>query len=302
MESKAPYVAGAGVCCVDYIVVAPQIKWGDSIHMTDYLVQGGGLTGTAMVACARLGAKCDMLTMLGDDQAGDQIANELEGEGVALDHVVRTPGGMSPFSFVHVDQNTGERTIFHHPATGLHLDPDLPILENAVQWDALLVDAYYLDLAMMASKAANERGVPVVADIIPNERNAALLRQVDVLIAPRHYARKIGCGDNLDAALDAIHDLGPTTAVITLGSDGWVYSDPSGRGSGNAFKVDVVDTTGAGDTFHGAFAYGLASKWDTRRCAEFASAVAAIKCTKRGGRTGIPSLKQVEEFVTAYQS
>jgi sulfofructose kinase len=135
-------------------------------------------------------------------------------------------------------------------------------------------------------------GVPVVADLIPSETSAELLKMVDVLIAPRHFTSRVGCEDDLDAALDHIHELGPTTAVITLGSDGWVYSAPGERGRGAAFKVDVVDTTGAGDTFHGAFAYGLASHWDTRQCAEFASAVAAISCTAAGGRTGLPTMEQ----------
>ena len=77
------------------------------------------------------------------------------------------------------------------------------------------------------------------------------------------------------------------------------FSAPSGRGSGKAFEVDVVDTTGAGDTFHGAFAFGVACGWQIAKCAEFASAVAAINCTKPGGRTGLPTLDQTSEFLKA---
>lgn len=297
MQNKVPSIAGSGICCVDYIVVAPQVRWGDQSNVSRYLVQGGGLIGTALVACARLGARCELLTLLGDDEIGEQILSELEQEGIPSDHVMKVPGGESPFSFIHVDDKSGERTIFHRSGTGLQLQRNMLRLDDAARWDCLLVDDIYPELSLAAAQAAREHGVPVVADLIPSESSNELLQLVDVLIAPRHYARGIGCGDDLDAALDHIHSLGPTTAVITLGSDGWVFSDRVGRGRGEAFKVEVVDTTGAGDTFHGAFAYGLARRWDTRKCAEFASAVAAIKCTVAGGRTGLPSLGQVEEFL-----
>lgn len=297
METKTPHIAGAGICCVDYIVAAPQVRWGDMALVSDYIVQGGGLVGTAMVACARLGAKCDLLTLLGDDTSGDEIAAELVAEGIPADGILRIRGAKSPFSFIHVDEVTGDRTIFHRSGAGLALPEDCRLTESAAGWDALLVDDIYLDLAILAAAAARERGIPVVADLIPDDRNAELVRLVDILIAPRHYARQLGFADNLGAALDTIHKLGPTTAVITLGADGWVYSDAAGRGSGDAFKVDVVDTTGAGDTFHGAFTYAVGCGWDTAKAAEFASAVAAIKCTKAGGRTGLPSLAQVSDFI-----
>lgn len=297
MRTQTPIVAGAGVCCVDHMFVTPQIQWGDSVHMSDYMVQGGGLVGTAIVACARLGAQCDLFTLLGDDSVGEEIVAELVAEGIPPDGIRRIKGGSSPFSFVHIDKDSGERTIFHHEASGLSFDPGEFPSERAVTWDALLVDSYYLDLAMAAAKAARLHCVPVIADIIPEPTNRELIEHVDILIAPKHYASQLGLEDDLPKALDAIHSLGPTTAVITLGAEGCVFSSPEGTGRGDAFSVEVVDTTGAGDTFHGAFAYGTARGWDIAKCAEFASAVAAIKCTKTGGRTGLPSLSQATKFL-----
>lgn len=292
-----PKIAGAGICCLDHIMVAPQIPWGDGTRASDYCAQGGGFVATAMVACARLEADCRFFSLLGDDQTGDQILAGLREECVSLDEIVRFPGGESPFSFIHVDDRTGERTIFHRAAQGLNWTPKTHHLDLISECGALLIDDYYVDLSLAASIKAREFGVPVVADMTPKEKNFHLLGSVDILIAPQHFARKVGLEHDLDRALDAIHEMGPTTAVITLGGDGWVYSDPNGRGRGKAFKIDVVDTTGAGDVFHGAFAYGLALKWGTARCCEFASAVAAMKCTKVGGRTGIPTLSQVTEFL-----
>lgn len=296
MSHAKPRIAGAGICCLDHFVVAPSIPYGGSAHMSDYLAQGGGLVATAVVAAARLGAECELFSLLGDGQTGDQIISELESEGVLTKGVVRFEGGGSPFSFIHVDESTGERTIFHRDGAGLDWRPELSDFSSIAQCNALLVDHCYPPMAIAAASAAKANGVPVVADVMLH-RSPELMKLVDILIAPRHLARMLGLESDLDAALDAIHEMGPSVAVITLGSDGWVCSDASGKGRGEAFGVNVVDTTGAGDVFHGAFAYGIARGWDTRRCCEFASAVAAIKCTKRGGRTGIPTFEQAMEFL-----
>jgi sulfofructose kinase len=291
-------IAGAGVSCQDYVFRAPRTQMGNTGRVTAFQAQGGGLVATALVACARLGAECDLFTLLGDDQVGYEIVAELQHEGVDTSGVLQIHGSDSPVSFIHVDDDTGERTIYHRPGSGLKWD-ESHSLERIAQSQALIVDDNYLDMAVAAAKMARSLGIPVVADLIPDQDNEALLRHVDILIAPRHYAREISCENDLGEALDAIHRLGPTTAVITLGADGWVYSDPTGRGSGSAFEVEVVDTTGAGDAFHGAFTYGVARGWSTPVCAEFASAVAGIKCAMPGGRTGLPTLSQTIEFLKA---
>jgi sulfofructose kinase len=299
--NRIPRIAGAGVCCQDYIVVAPRVNWGDTTHVVEFLAQGGGLVATAIVACARLGAHCEMFSLLGNDQIGDEIVSELEAEGANTSHISRTLGAKSPFSFIHVDQDTGERTIFHRPAVGLEAPEDIDF-SSIADCGALLVDDVYAEFAARAARVARKHGVPVIADCVPGPRSERLLPHVDVLIAPKHFAEKHGWHDDLDFALKAIHDLGPKTAVITLGADGYIWSDGKTRGRGRAYDVEVVDTTGAGDVFHGAFAYGLTTGWDTAQCCDFAAAVAAIKCTKRGGRTGIPTLEQALAFMADRQN
>lgn len=294
-------IAGAGICCLDHFVVAPSIPYGSSTHMADYFVQGGGLVATAVVTSARLGADCSIYSLLGEDPTGKQIADELAGEGIRTGHITRFQAGRSPFSFIHVDDRTGERTIFHRDGAGLDWQPGMSDFSGIGDCRALLVDHCYPSLAIAAAAEAKAHGVPVVADVMLH-RSPELMKLVDVLIAPRHIASMLGLEHDLHAALDAIHEMGPGVAVITLGADGWVYSDAMGKGRGDAFQVDVVDTTGAGDVFHGAFAYGVAGGWDTPTSCEFAAAVAAIKCTKRGGRTGIPTLEQAVEFLRERRS
>lgn len=289
-------VAGAGICCLDYIITAPRVEWGGAGRVVDFFIQGGGLVGTAMVACARLGARCELFSMLGDDAVADEVTAEFAREGIETGRIARIRGGRSPLSFVHVDAASGERTIFHRPGENLTWDPraDLSAIAHC---GAILIDDCYPDMSATCALFAREHSVPVIGDMIPRPENAELLRLVDILIAPRHFVAGTPHPDDPVAALDHILRLGPATALITLGADGLVYADASGRGRLDAFKVDVVDTTGAGDTFHGAYAYGVARGWETARCAQFASAVAAIKCTRPGGRTGLPSLDQTIEFL-----
>jgi len=296
-KRKFPRIAGAGICCLDHIFVTPQIAWGGTARVEEYRVQGGGLVGTALVACARLGASCFLFSFLSHDEVGAQVASELAAEGIKLEGVAGIPQGTSPFSFIHVDSRSGERTIFHRPAAGLERAV-LPDLDRIAECDVLLVDDYYPELALAAAGTAHKNGVPVVADLtVSLSKCPDLFREINVLIAPRAFAAQIGYAGDLPGALQAIHRLGPETALITLGREGYMYSSVDGRGKGKAFKVAVVDTTGAGDAFHGAFAYGLARRWEIERCAEFAAAVAAIKCTKPGGRTGLPTLPQTVHFL-----
>jgi len=296
-RDAVPSIAGAGIACLDYIFVSPQPGWGETAQVEDSLVQGGGLVGTALVACARLGARCRLYSFLSHDETGTRIAAELARENIRLDGVVAIPGGRSPFSFIHVDSASGERTIFHHPATGVDM-ARVPDLSGIGRCQALLVDDYYPELALAAAKKAREFGVPVIADVAVNPlRGDEFIRYVTVLIAPISVAGKLRNSDDLAAALEAFKSLGPQIVVFTLGPDGWVFSGPTGRGRGKAFAVQVRDTTGAGDAFHGAFAYGFARGWEVGRCAEFSGAVAAIKCTRSGGREGLPTLAQTIEFL-----
>ncbi|HPO12870.1 MAG TPA: PfkB family carbohydrate kinase [Candidatus Hydrogenedentes bacterium] len=289
-------IVGAGIACLDYIVAAPQVPWGDTAHVSAFCIQGGGLVATALVACARLGAETTLYSLLGDDEITASILAELHEENVGTQGVRKIPGGASPFSFIHVNEQDGERTIFHRPGQNLTWPADerFPHLENA---DAMLVDHCYPDLALAAVNEACARNVPVIADTEPEEKHHAWLEGVNVLIAPHHFADRLGFTGNPEKALAAIHAFGPDIAVITLGSKGWVCSDGTNITFGKAFPVNVVDTLGAGDVFHGAFAFGWAQHWDAPRCCEFASAVAALKCTKPGGRAGIPDLATTLEFI-----
>lgn len=219
MTQTAPRVAGVGICCLDYFVMAPRIPYGNSTHAGDYYAQGGGLAATAIVACARLGAECGLYSLLGDDQTGDQIVSELRQEGVDTYGVARLTGVKSPISFIHVDEQTGERTIFHYRYPGLEWRGEPGDFSAIETCGALVVDHCYPELSLAAAKVARAHGVPVVSDVLPH-RAPELVEYIDVMILPRHFAVGIGCADDLDKALKEVRKLGPSTAVITLGAQG----------------------------------------------------------------------------------
>jgi len=297
MNWPNPTIAGAGNCCLDYLFSAPTVSPGGTARVKEYALEGGGLTATALVACARLGATARLASLVGDDETGRQIRRDLVKEGVCCDAVLELTATSSPVSFIHIDDQSGERTIFHYSADTMEQSPsrDLSALQGA---DVVLVDDVYPSLGRAAVRYAREWGIPTVADTVPCYKNRDFVAQVDVLIAPQKFAPNIRSMEDAQDALKTIHDYGPATAVITLGGDGWIASDAGGFYHGPSYPVEVVDTTGAGDVFHGAFAYGLAVGWATPDCARFASAVAALKCTALGGRAGIPNLERVCRFLS----
>jgi len=321
---NSPYIVGFGVACIDYIVVAPPVEPGEHTHVREFIVQGGGLTGTALVAAARLGAHTKILGRIGDDDIGDQIVEGLNAEGVDTSDLIRVPRGESLLSVVLVDPQTAERTIYCKPDRNIECSTDLINLDSIEKADVVLLDAHWADGARIVARRAKEVGVPIVCDISPNSQTLDIVAMCDYPVVARKAAIAFAGTEDYRLALDRLLSLGAKAAVITCGSDGAYYASNStwghvpafeveaGRifevrswhihstwGHVPAFEVEAVDTTGAGDVFHGAFAFGIAKGWDIKDTVRFASAVAAIKCTKLGGRTGIPTFEETQAFIAA---
>lgn len=298
----SPYIVGFGIACIDYIVVSPAVEPGGHRHVRDFTVEGGGLTGTALVAAARLGARTKMLGRLGDDSVADQVVKGLLAEGVDPSGLVRVPGGESLFSIVIVDAETAERTIYCRNDTGTECGTDVIDLDAIKGADALLLDAHWPEGARAVARRANELNVPIVCDIKARPENLDLLATCDYPVVAGSSALELSGRNDPYDALEELRRLGPRAAVITCGSEGAYYSGEDGSGHVSAFEVNAVDTTGAGDVFHGAFAFGLTQGWKLRETVAFASAVAALKCTQLGGRAAIPTFEQAMEFREAREA
>lgn len=294
---KKPYIVGFGIACLDYIFVAPKAQAGGFAPILECKVEGGGLTGTALVAASRLGARTVMLGRIGDDKIGAKIVRGLEAEGVDTSSLIRVAGAKSYFSIVHVDADTAERTIYGRQEEGIDCPVELINLDVLSGVDVLVMDPHWPEGARVVAQKARELEIPIVMDSSLKPQVVDIVAMSDYPIVSRNAAFKFAGTNDCPAAAQRLRDLGPRAAIITCGSEGTYYASENEEGYVPAFKVKAVDTTGAGDVFHGAFAFGLAQGWSLRDIVTFASAVAAIKCTKVGGRAGIPTLDQTLLFI-----
>ena len=260
--------------------------------------QGGGMAATAMTAVAKLGGQAELWSAVGDDWVGDWIIRDLVEQGVNIGQVVRVEGGTSLLVTVCVDRPTGERHFMH--STGwTRPDGAVGDLERLAGAGCLLVDHVLPESELRAARAAQQLGVPVVSDSEGiSERNREVFAHVDYAILSEPCARRlVGDSDDFEQACRVVREMGPGRVVVTRGARGLVYMDGERFDSLPAFPVEVVDTTGAGDVFHGAFCYGMAQGYPLRDALIFATGTAALKCRRLGGRAGIPRREEVFAFL-----
>lgn len=259
----------------------------EKLRALDARIVGGGCAANAAVAVARLGGEAWLAGRLGCDQIGRMVVAGVEAEGVDCSLVRLTPGARSGFSSVHVDAD-GERQVTSFRGEGLDDSPDL--IAGAPRLDAVLADTRWTPGNLAALTLARARGIPGVLDaeapidpsLMPAASHVAFSRQglASVAAGPP--------GDAL-AALDLA-----VWACVTDGADG-VHL----RGGPHipAPRIVAVDTLGAGDVWHGAFALRLAEGAEELDAIRFANAAAALKCARPWGREGCPTRAETERFL-----
>ncbi len=287
-----------GLSVVDHLWLCDEPAVGTFGPASDYMAQGGGLAATAAVAMARLGASVEIWTRVGDDEAGRFILEQFEREHVDTRQAQVCPGGRSPVCAVTVDRAAGERYFRYFPGSCLGGSTDSLDLDRIDGAGAILVDGWWPEAQLLAAARARKCGVPVCGDFEGlDDRFVELVRHVDYPIYSAGCVEKHGGTGNVEDGLRKVAQLGGVVPMVTLGDQGCMWLEGGEVHRLPAFQVEVVDTTGCGDVFHGAFTFGLARGWDVRRNARFASAAAALKCRALGGRTGIPTCEEVEAFL-----
>ena len=263
--------------------------------------QGGGQTGTALVAAARLGARCAYAGVLGEDEDSRFVRDNFRREGVSVELIATRPGVRPIRSTVIVDETRQTRTVLYDLAGTVGADPELPSAEVIRSARVLAVDHYGIEGILRAARIAAESGIHVVADLERSDHPgfAELLARVDHLVVSRDFAERLTGAAIPAVAAEKLWSAGRQAVVITCGADGCWY-----RGAGAAaarhqpaFAVAVVDTTGCGDVFHGAYAAALARGVNLDERVRFAAAVAALKATHHGGQAGIPTRAITEKFL-----
>ena len=296
-------IVGVGYNCIDRLCTVEEYPPEDSsTHITSIKIQGGGATATALVAASRLGKRTCLIGNVGKDKVSDEIISLLEEDGVDCSNLIRRDDAFGLQSFVMVNPANGSRTKFPQRDT----NPDIEWtkgLKKAVKDAKILhLDGTNHANAMEAAETAKKYGILVSLDGAslkePNDLNLELARLADILIMNWRYPVRVTGIKDYDEALLEIASWSTAKIVIgTLGSkgckaviDGHIEYFP-------AYTVDAVDTTGAGDVFHGAFLAGYLDGMELRDNIRFASAAAALKCTKVGGRAGIPTKKEALDFM-----
>ena len=297
-------IVGLGLATLDVLIRLKDMPtWERGTRISGFRFDGGGLVGTAMVAAAKLGARVGFVGSAGTDEAAELKLRSMVECGVDLSRLVRRDGPEDQVVIVHVHAETGERVF---AGMGFGSRQQIPVEELDRDYitaaDYLHIDGFHFEAALQAAKWMHKAGKTVVMDGSKTsgpvrDHLRTLVGHVDVLITGAGFAKGLTGISDIYEAGEAVLELGPRVFVETVGEQGSYTVTSETRFHTPAFKVDVVDTTGAGDVFHGAYIVGLLHGWDLRRIARFSTAVSAIKCTKLGGRAGIPTFEQAVAFL-----
>ena len=291
-------ITALGYCSIDHLCLIPKVPEDDKVEISELLISGGGPAATAAITAARLGASTAYLGAIGDDENGKQILKDLKKENVQVSGVMIRPGAISPAAYCWVEGNTGKRSIAWSRGSVKALRVKEVKKELICSSRILLLDGHHPEAAIRAAKLAKKYGTKVLLDggtFRPHMKD--LMDLSDVVIASEVFARQMTGSNDVKCALMKIYAYGPEWAVITLGAKGSLAYDGKKFFAQKSFKINVVDTTGAGDVYHGAFAYKYLACKDLAEIMRFSSAVAAMKCRKLGGRNGIPKINSVEDFM-----
>ncbi len=293
-------IVGIGACVMDTLVSVPQYPKEDTkLQALSTKVAGGGPVATGLVAAAVLGVSAGYIGQLAEDNGGAFLLQDFEKYGVDTRSIVKKAGHRSFTSTIWLSQESYSRTcVFDRgdlPAWQLTQDQKQALKEAQL----LMVDGNELRSAVEGAQLAKESGVKVLYDaggLYPGVED--LLCRTDYLIPSEEFAAKhTGCATAEEAAKVLFDRYHPQLVVITQGKLGGVLYDGTEVVRYPAFPVNAVDTNGAGDVFHGAFAAALVKGYTPYQCCCFASAVSAVKCTGVGARESVPTMKAVKKFM-----
>jgi len=291
---------GIGINSVDFICLLAKFPEIDSkTDALDFTSQGGGPVPTAMVTLARLGARTSYIGIVGDDDNGKYLLDQFKKEGVDISGVVIDKNCTTNRAFIWVDKETGKKTIvLNNNTSGVPLLPDEISETHLLKTKFLHLDGRDTDATLKAIRLAKRNGADIVLDAGSiRDSMEEILMQVDYPIVSEHFCHTFLETNDMEKGLQKLFSYGVKAAIITCGLNGSHGIDDAGIYHQPSYRVEVVDTTGAGDVYHGAFIYGLTKKWDLPRNMRFAAAAAALKCTKLGGRSGIPTLNEINLFL-----
>jgi sulfofructose kinase len=301
---QPPKILCAGIAVQDIVMRVENFPApGTKVAASEFIITGGGCAANAAVAIARLGGRVAFAGPLGgaDDPISNRIVTDLNVEGIDCSGAVRVDGGTASASLILLDAQ-GEKTIATR--RGVRLGHMLPVDAGRLvaDADAVLVDNRFPEFVTAVCRAAHARKIPVVIDLDQaTTMDDPLLALGSHVVSSAEALRGSTGLDDYGAALKRLAEHVSGFLAITDGSNGVYWLEQQSVRHMPAFKVKAIDSLGAGDAFHGAFTLALAEARDVIDAMRFASATAALKCTKFGGASGAPKRAEVEDFLRRQQ-
>ena len=303
MDARSIDVLGLGAVAVDDIVVTPRFPSENSkIEVAEMRKQLGGLAGTALVAAARMGARCAYAGTLGNDESSRFVLGSLAEEGVDVSFVGIEEGARPFHSVVIVAGDGGTRTILFSGAGVKGAHDRLPDAEVIRRSRVVLLDTVGMEGMLRAARIARAEGIARVGDFERADQPSfsELFDLTNHLILPFEFALRLTGSATPQEAIDSLWSSERELVAITNGGEGSWYRSSEFEGQvlhQSAFAVSVSDTTGCGDVFHGAYAAALAAGLPTERRIQLAAAAAAMKAMRPGGPSALPRVDEVERFI-----
>jgi sulfofructose kinase len=300
LKNKPFDVVGMGLNSVDFLTVVPQFPaFNSKMRIRQFSKQGGGQVATALVALARWGMKTKYIGKVGGDELGSFSLDSIRQEGVDVSSVRIEPEATNQFAVILVDGISGERTILWDRDERLMYREGELRKEEICSGKILHLDGHDIRAAIQCARWAKEEGIPTVIDIDKVEPlTGELIQEIDFVITSSRFPTLMTGIQDREKALIELQKHTNGFLCSTLGAEGAMALVNGEIFYVEGFNIKAVDTTGAGDVFHAGFIYGLLQNWEIEDILRFANAAAALKCLDLGGRKGIPSLDEVETFLT----
>ncbi len=307
MKQDVPTIAVVGSSNMDLVVKSKRIPAvGETILGGDFIMVPGGKGANQAVSAAKLGAQVFFIAKLGDDIFGSQSLNNFKKEGVNTKYVIQTKQAPSGVALIMVDEE-GNNLIVVAPGANQRLSPqDVKEAESDIASSGALVAQLEVPIETIefAAGLANKCKVPFILDPAPAQKlSPQLLKMVDVLTPNETEAQlltdiEVKDQESAGVAAQKLLECGVKNIILTMGANGFLSASKEGTEFVPAKKVNAADSTAAGDAFTGSLAFGMAQGKTLTDAALFANNVAAISVTKMGAQPSMPTLQEVESFIS----
>ena len=261
-----------------------------------FLLCSGGPAANAALTVRLLGGKSELVATTGTDTLGKSLIEDLKNDGFSCQGIIQHEKGLNAAAILSIAD--GSRNVISQKAS--FIPQELPAFVDSLDPKVLLFDGHLPELSLLLmEKFPNALTVLDAGSV--HRGTIALYRKVDWLIGSKDFALSF---TEMPSLRDAIREICTMTknTVITDGGSGLIYMENNKVMQLSAYKVEAVDSNGAGDVFHGAFSYGLAKNFDFKENLKFASATAALSCTAKGIRKNIPLAEAVDEYIKNYEN